>query len=69
MNDSMVSPTFKPLKVPALKLRLSGVKVLRSSNRLLALLRNGESEVRVWLSNTGLRAVDRRVDLETDIKE
>lgn len=61
--------TLIPREVPSLKLRLLDLEELGNRNSFASLLRDGECEVRVWFANTGLSAIDRRVDLKSDVEE
>lgn len=60
--------TFVPGEVPSFELGLFDVKVLRYRDWLSTLLGDGELEVGVGYTRTSLRAVDGRVNLQSDIE-
>ena len=68
-SPSATRHTLKPGEVPPLELGLCNFEVLGGVFALLALLRNREGELLVWKQAIGLRPVDGRVDLETDVEE
>jgi hypothetical protein len=60
--------TFIPSEVPSLKLWFIYLEVLCRSDGILALFGDRELEVGIRLTFASFRAVDRRVNLETDIE-
>lgn len=61
--------TLVPAESPALQLRLVLLEELGSRDTSFTLLGDGECEVGVRLAHARLSAVDRGVNLKTDIKE
>lgn len=61
--------TLIPGEVPSLQLRLVQAEELGSRNSLTTVLGDGEGKVGVGFSDTCLRAVDGRVNLQTDVEE
>jgi hypothetical protein len=61
--------TLVPAEVPSLQLWLILMEEFRSWDTLVTLLGDSEGEVGVGFANTSLRAIDRRVNLKTDIEE
>ena len=61
--------TLIPGEVPSLQLWLVQAEELGSRNSLTTLLGDGEGKVGVGFSDTRLRAVDGRVNLQTDVEE
>ena len=64
----METLTLIPGEFPSLQLGLFDLEKVGSSDRLGALLRNGEVEVWVRFSDTGLGAVDGGVNFKTNVK-
>jgi hypothetical protein len=60
--------TFIPCEVPSFELGLFDVKVLRYRDWLFTLLGDSELEVGVGYTRASLRAVDGRVNLQSDIE-
>lgn len=60
--------TLKPGKVPTLQLWFCLLEVCRSILRCSIPLCYSECEIRVWFASTGLASINRRMDLETNVK-
>jgi len=61
--------TFVPGEAPSFQGGLVDLEELRGGDRLPPFLGNGEGEIGIGLPLTRFRAIDRGMDLQTDIKE
>jgi hypothetical protein len=65
----MIKPTLEPSEVPPLELGLINLKILGDRLGFSVALGDCEGELLIRQQSVGLGAIDRRVDLETNVKE